>query len=200
MIKGILFDVGGVLIDISNYNPSLEVARFYNADLKVAEKSFKQYIPLLNKQYPEERMWNDISHALQSDRKDIPYHILHENFSKSVKNNEKILDILPNLQKKGLSTAILSDTNPIHKKLLKHIYNHFDRSMVFLSCDIGFRKDSNKAFEFALNKMHLKPQEVLFIDDSEKNILKAQSLNFQTILAKHQKQVIDELKRFHLLK
>lgn len=199
MIKGILFDVGGILIDISNYNPYLEVANFYNVDFNIAKDVFKRNISLLGNQYTEEQMWSNISKELSSGKNDIPYHILHNHFTESIKNNEKILNLLDDLRRDGLTLAILSDTNPIHKQFLQNIYNYFDRNMVFLSCDIGFRKNNNEAFKIASKKMDLTPKEILFIDDSKENILRAQELNFQTILAKSERQIIEALKRFHLL-
>ena len=199
MIKGILFDVGGVLISIDGYDPYSRVAEFYNVDLEKAKKAFRKNIALLGIQYQgedmEKQMWLSIAKELSSDTTEIPEHILGSDFTSRMQKNEKLLDILPKLKDQGLILGILSDVNPIHKAMLSEIYNNFDKQNVILSCDTGFRKYQKEAFEEALKAMNISANEILFVDDSEKNIEMAESLGFKTIKAENEEQIISELEK-----
>jgi len=52
----------------------------------------------------------------------------------------------------------------------------------FVSYQLGFRKPSIESFKFIMNKYKVSPKEVLFVDDSQKNLDSAKSLGINTIL------------------
>lgn len=76
--------------------------------------------------------------------------------------------------------------------VLQEIYSHVD--ILLLSCDIGVRKPKKEAFMKALERMKLKAEEVLFIDDRENIIESAKEYGFNTVLAKNEDQIVDEIK------
>jgi FMN phosphatase YigB (HAD superfamily) len=84
---------------------------------------------------------------------------------------------------------LLSNTNEIHEEAFNKILMDahgipnigvfFDK--VYLSHRIGLRKPSKEIFERVLNDNGLKPEETLFIDDSPQHIATAKELGIQTI-------------------
>jgi putative hydrolase of the HAD superfamily len=199
MIKGVLFDVGGVLINLDDYYPAQLVADFYSIDKKLARELFNKHLGKLGKDYVgqnvEEQVWNGLATEINSSKREIPYFILHDNFENTLKINYKVLDLLDSLKEEGFVVGILSNTNVIHKEMdvLQNIYSHVD--ILLLSCDIGVRKPKKEAFEKALEVMKLNAREVLFIDDQEYIIDSAKELGFKTVLAKEEDQIVKDIKR-----
>jgi epoxide hydrolase-like predicted phosphatase len=199
MIKGLLFDVGGVLLNLDDYNPVKSVANFYNIDETVVVKLLDKHLAKLGEEYigrsGEEQLWKAVVSEISSAREDISHFIPNEDIEKSAKKNYKVLEELESLKERGFVVGILSNTNIIHKKtnILQEIYSHVD--VLLLSCDIGVRKPKKEAFMKALEVMELKPEEIVFIDDQEVNIESAQRLGFKTVLAEDEGQIVRDIER-----
>lgn len=53
----------------------------------------------------------------------------------------------------------------------------FDR--LFHSCQLGFMKPDRRYFEAIVSELRLAPEEILFIDDAESNVLEASGAGLQ---------------------
>lgn len=51
-----------------------------------------------------------------------------------------------------------------------------------ISCDDKLRKPDKKAFELILERLKVRPEESIFIDDKQENIDAAEKLGIKTIL------------------
>jgi putative hydrolase of the HAD superfamily len=100
------------------------------------------------------------------------------------------LDLLAELRK-DYRVLMLSNTNIIHFEQVKKtqfevdghkMSDYFDKC--YLSYEIGLTKPYADIFEYMLRDAQILPQETLFIDDGEANIEMARSLGFATYLAK----------------
>ncbi len=198
-IKAIIFDFGGVILNIDYYKTSkafrdLGVSNFEhmysqkNADLvfqhleegKLGEQEFydafrqSTLLPLTDIQI--KTAWNTM---LLGYRKEALLTL------KKIKNKYKLF--------------LLSNTNIIHQKAFNNIYKHdfgkgsihdyFDRT--YYSHEIGFRKPSNEPYEYVVKENNLSPSEILFIDDSTQNIEAAKNLGLQTVLLKEGMKIED---------
>ena len=84
---------------------------------------------------------------------------------------------------------ILSNTNSIHVKKFSEMYrqqlgtgsmrDHFKK--VYYSHEIGHRKPGKEAYEWVIRDNNLEPGHTLFIDDSVQNLVPARELGLQTI-------------------
>jgi putative hydrolase of the HAD superfamily len=75
------------------------------------------------------------------------------------------------------NVALLSNLTEIMMRHIietHHIERYFDE--LFFSNTIGFMKPDSEAYNIVLRKMDAKPEESLFIDDSQKNVDAAQKL------------------------
>lgn len=98
------------------------------------------------------------------------------------------LQILQQLQL-HFNTFLCSNTNEIHEKAFNQILQQtcgypslavfFDK--VYLSHRVGLRKPDPAIFQKILHDNHLKPEETLFLDDSLQHIQSAQKLGIRTI-------------------
>lgn len=188
-IQNIIFDLGGVLLNI-DYNRPLEEFQKLGVDInkhfysqKEQDKIFDlleigkinedEFVSLIQKKTNTLISHSQIIHAWNSILLDFPL---------------RRLQILQQLQL-HYNIYLLSNTNEIHEKAFNKILQQtcgyptlavfFDR--VYFSHRIGLRKPNREIFEFVLNENNLTPAETLFIDDSKQHIDSAKKLGIQTI-------------------
>lgn len=85
--------------------------------------------------------------------------------------------------KKAYKTAALSNTIKPHKDyMLEHypLKEMFD--YLFFSCEMGMRKPEPEIYTTALDKMNVKPENVIFIDDMKRNVDAAKENGINGIL------------------
>lgn len=109
--------------------------------------------------------------------------------------NEDVVQFARELKKKGYKVGILSNTCEtdanIHKK--RGDYKLF--SPVILSHELGYAKPEEKIYLIALERLKVKPNECVFIDDKEINLKPARKLGIKTILFKSPAQMKKELNK-----
>ncbi|MEI8116201.1 MAG: HAD family phosphatase [Flavobacteriia bacterium] len=186
-IELILFDLGGVLIDIDyqateNAFVRLGVSDFHDQytqfqqnqlfDLFETGKISAQHF--INKLLPITQKGtspNEIVHAWNAMIGGFP--------------NEKIL-LLERLSKKQ-RIALLSNTNELHMVQVKRAWEKASSlsfeslfEQVFLSHEIQQRKPDAATFHWVCEQLYVIPEKVLFIDDSPQHIAGASSAGLQT--------------------
>ncbi|AMM52602.1 HAD family hydrolase [Rufibacter sp. DG15C] len=188
-IKNIIFDLGGVIINL-DYAKSTDALRAFskvNDQVAFSQKSqselFDQYEmgqisseafrQMLRQEYNIEATDAQIDEAWNAMLLDIP--------------SERI-DLLRELGKK-YKLYLLSNTNAIHMLAFNEIIAQsfempsldslFDQ--VYYSHLVGKRKPDAAVFEQILEENDLKREETLFIDDSIQHIESAQRLGIKTL-------------------
>ncbi len=106
--------------------------------------------------------------------------------------NWELLDFIKKLQKQ-FKVYIFSDTFNVamDDDLNKEINSMFDG--IFVSYREGFRKPSPEAFQNVLNKIGANPEECIFIDDTERNIIAANELGVKAFLYRSLNELKDDL-------
>lgn len=191
MLKNIVFDMGGVLIDL-NRNACVEAFRqlgFADVDNYIGE--FVQsdiFLKLEEGLISEDDFYVEI-------RKIIGHNVSNDLIRKAWLQfllsipKEKLELIL--LLKKQCRVFLLSNTNPIHFSYIvenqfckdgRLLSDFFDKC--FLSYQLKMSKPQVEIFRYLLESEELISEETLLIDDGKANIEMAKSLGFQTYLAK----------------
>ena len=185
-IKAIIFDLGAVILNIK-YQNTISAFRKLGVKKPTTFFSKKKQISLFDKietgKISEQEFLLQIKKQTKS--KDL-------NKIKCAWNS-MILDLPENRIKllKELNTRfsifLLSNTNIIHIEefkrkigLIKYteFYNLFNK--VYYSFEIGFRKPDPEVFKLVLYENKLKPNEVLFVDDSIQHINSAKLIGIKT--------------------
>lgn len=101
----------------------------------------------------------------------------------TVYNDDKFVfydDVMEELHKakKDYRIAVLSDTWPSLKRVFDHQGINALLEGLVMSCDYGICKDNIELFYQAASKLDIKPEETLFIDDSEVNLDNAKKAGF----------------------
>lgn len=199
-IKHVIFDLGNVLVNIDlktlyyGFDKILdrsenEVILFKEKILplyetgKISTNEFlSSFEPYLKKGYSTTDLipiWNSVIHDFPAER----------------------LLFVRNL-KKHFTISILSNINDLHANYFDSKFmdwfgvkfqNEFDN--IFYSHEIALRKPTRECYEFVINNIHSKPNEVVFVDDLIENVNAAKEIG---INAKHLSIEEDDIiKLFH---
>lgn len=189
-IKNIIFDLGGVVLNI-DYNATAEA--FRNLGLKDFDELYSQA--------QQTNLFDDFEKGLCS----TPYFInaLLNYLPAGTSANKVVaawnamilefpqenLELLQKL-KTTHRTFLLSNTNEIHIQCFnralerasgeKSLAPYFEK--VYFSCDMKMRKPDPEIFEKVCDENHLIKSETLFIDDTERHIQGARSAGLETRL------------------
>ena len=203
-IKNILFDLGGVLLNI-NYLNTIEAFK----ELGVIEfgdvySQFKQdktselfEMGLISNDDFRNHIRTYSSIQLTNSQIDKAWNSMLLDFP------VERFEMLSTLKKK-FNLFLLSNTNAIHKDVFIKDINaqifplHFDDYFVkaYYSHEIKLKKPSVEVFKFVIEDQDLKPEETLYIDDSFQHIETAKSLRFNCIELKPGLNVEKEISFF----
>jgi glucose-1-phosphatase len=196
-IKGIIFDLGKVVFDLSEDL----IIKNWEASSNKQLIDFRSDLRFIDLSHRFEKA--DIS-AVQL-RKGV-LEILEIDLSDMVFDNgwcslylEPYLGINKLLArlKHNYKIVALTNTNIIHAKVWKEKYkdilNCFES--VFSSHEIKSRKPEKKSFEIVIKYLGLEPRKILFLDDNPNNIDAAKELGIKTILVNSQLQMFNDLKK-----
>jgi len=94
-------------------------------------------------------------------------------------------------------TAILSNAWPDAPKKIEERY-HFEEIVdtIIYSCEVGMAKPEPGIYYLACQRLGVLPEEVVFIDDTERNVIGAQCLGIQAVLFQHNAQAIAEMQAY----
>lgn len=188
MIKGIIFDFEGPLMT----NEKWLVWRKYDEIKRLEKGSIKHLIRQywegahVGKYdnvfdfYEKAKLKGDVT-AFELDK------ILNEIYS-TQKLNFEMVDFIKSIKDRYTISLFSNFTADLNKFLIDkfNIYNLFD--VVINSYDIKLKKPYPEAFNYVLDKMKLKFDEVVFVDDQEKNIEGSKNIGIKTILYKDMEQ------------
>lgn len=209
MIRNIIFDLGGVLLDI-DLNYCIRQMQALGIDLDAFEKKGVQ-TPTGTKAavLGEGIVANGAMHLYQTGD------ITTEEFLEGVRRycqegttREQVLDAwnscciaipsyrlekLKELKERGYRIYMLSNTNEAHwQKIVAQCFggedvvdSHFDH--VFLSQEMHMAKPNDNIYLKVLKDIHAKANECLFLDDSSANLEAASALGFHTYHAETSK-------------
>ncbi len=195
MIKAIVFDVGGVIID---YNPLYLYRAYFNT-----RDEAKRFI---EKTFTTE--WNENVECSKSLKKEIQklkdgsfchlelIELFDIKWKEMTKVKKKMLDILYQL---SISYPLYGLTNMAGDriKILDESYGFLKYfKKVFVSGNLGIRKPNKQIFELLIEQTRINAFELILIDDNEENILKAQILGINAVLFKSPHELLKDLFKF----
>ncbi|MDE6267240.1 MAG: HAD family phosphatase [Muribaculaceae bacterium] len=201
MIKNLLFDLGGVIMDIRRENAVDALKQIGLAEADELLGLYEQKGPFMlleegkitpvdfrneiRSRIPHEVSDSEIDNAFLCFLTGIPVSRLRQ---------------LEELSASGLNLYLLSNTNPImwntrireeFQKDGKDI-NHYFKGLI-TSFEAKMMKPDPEIFRYAAETLGIKPEETLFIDDSQKNLDAAASVGYHTALVPPGTEFIDKI-------
>jgi epoxide hydrolase-like predicted phosphatase len=192
MIKAVIFDWGGVLID----NPVEEMITFAARTLSVGPDRlrppyFRYKLLLQDGRISEEMFWDNICGELGVVNPRRPS-LLDQSFRAAYREREDVFALVSTLHHRGYKTALLSNTEApsvtfFHEKK----YPMFDEAV--FSCMEGVSKPDLRIYGTVLDRLGAQPRTALLVDDSLENVRGAEQTGMVALLFKNTSQLRREL-------
>jgi len=190
-MKTIIFDMNGVILK-DGWREGLKQR---DAKYPGFPAEFEKYSIDYDTGMPADELYRKIGEALGLDDGQIEdlREMTKDGIRKGVEDriDNKVVSYVQELKDRGYKVALLSNVGEGMAQILRErgAYNVFgDR--VYLSCEIGYRKDNRKAYEIALKNLDTEPKDAFLVDDDPSNIEMARSVGMNGIVFKG----LDQLK------
>ncbi|MBQ9185040.1 MAG: HAD family phosphatase [Bacteroidales bacterium] len=188
MIKNIIFDMGGVVFDLSTEEPIRRFEALGVADARTWLDPFHQnglFGQLEGGLISCEEFRAGLSKAIGKELTHAQCEYAWKGFIQRLP--QKNLDKLAELRRRGYRLFLLSNTNPYitawaHSPEFSNGHpmdDWFDH--LYFSCDMVLMKPAPEIFQRVLDEQHLAPAETLFVDDSPANTAAAAALGLHTM-------------------
>ena len=180
MIKSIIFDWGGVLIN----PPSEDIMSYCSQHLNVQKIELKKIYGKYKSNFQkatisEKQLWEKVCFSLKVDLPKTKS-LWRDAFTHSYHERKDVFSIIECLKKNGYKIGFMSNTEIPSMEFFKECkYELFD--VEIFSCLEKVRKPNIKIYEIGLNKLGVKPKESIFVDDQLENIIAAKKIKMNTI-------------------
>ncbi|RZK31670.1 MAG: HAD family phosphatase, partial [Hymenobacter sp.] len=191
MLPNLLFDFGGVIIDI-DYQRTPEAFRRLSRQEQAAEYSQAAQAEVFDRletgQLTPAQFRQELRQLYDLDATDAQIDAAWNALLLDVPAER--LALIAELRRRGHQTALLSNTNAMHieeinQRLARQygfrhgIADCLDR--VFYSQQVGLRKPGEEIFQHALREMNWQPADTLFIEDSPQHVATARRLGLRVL-------------------
>ena len=189
--KNLLFDFGGVLIDLDINKSFIELSTLLDLDPNEFQNLINDMMPFM-KRYEKGEIGSEtfIWNVQKLTNKKVDIKSLIEAWNAMLLGwNPAKLDFLSKICK-VYPCYLLSNTNELHMewvmKDLKASHNIIDFNQryfvkTYYSYIIGMRKPDLEIYDFVARNAGIRPEDTLFLDDSLPNIEAAASLGYQVM-------------------
>jgi putative hydrolase of the HAD superfamily len=189
VIKAIIWDWGGVCCVAGEHfsNPRM----LAKAGLTPEEMSAKTHDiehAFYRGEMTEQEFWNRVIDRYQLNG--IPIEELRASYFASAPERAEIIAFIKRTRNR-YKTALLSALGADMSAHVKKRYGHLFDQLVF-SHEIGIMKPDPRAFQHVLDRLGVKAEDCLFIDDSLKNVEAAARLGMQVVHFKNPEQTLAE--------
>lgn len=193
MIKAVIFDLGGVLIDF----PIPKMIEYCARSLGITQKELVREARLLRKPFQEGAMsedefWEAVCAGTGAARPHSAS-LWEDAFRAAYREKAEVFAIVEQLQALKFRIGLLSNTEcPSIRRLDSGRYN-FD-ALVY-SCVEGVSKPEPEIYAIALERLGTAPGEAVFVDDQQDNVEAARKLGIHSILFRSADQLREDLAR-----
>lgn len=196
-IKGIIFDLGGVIVEIFGKEFLIYASQKLSVSAeKLGEMVQKEEPPLQRGEITVIQFWQNVCKGLSVNcpNEKILRTLWVEPYRQHANIKEDSWELIKRL-KGEYKLAILSNTIKEHNEINKSrgLFDVFDA--VLLSDEMGMRKPEKEFFEAAARELKLSFDELLFVDDEMRWVEAARNHGLKAILFESAEQLEKEFKR-----
>lgn len=176
-VKFVYFDIGGVLLDFSGSFVSL--SRLLNAPIKDVRDFWAPRDDALNRgAMTSGEFWQEVKAHFRYKGADIDFEDLWITSFRPIKETHTFAKKISRTHKIGLLTNAMPGT--VAKTRTQGHIPHANFAAIIESSTLGITKPDPKIYEIAKQRAGVEAGEILFIDDTEKNVLQAHTSGFHS--------------------
>ncbi len=109
--------------------------------------------------------------------------------------NSDLFPLFSALRGAGYKVGILSNnTTDLRERLTKEGIAPLVDDIV-ISAEVGFQKPHREIFDIAFQQLGVRPEEVIFVDDTPKSLEKAAEIGYAPVLFKSNEQLAENLRK-----
>jgi putative hydrolase of the HAD superfamily len=195
MIKAVIFDYGGV-IKVAHPIP-LTIASIFKAteyEIMEQKKITAPFYSLLQRGLINENdFWKKVANALGKPLPKEVKRLARISYSESFTFYPDILRLVKELRARKIKTAVLSNIAKLQADVIRKNKGYKGFNVVVLSYKEKLEKPELDIYLSTIKKLKLKPEECIFIDDKEKNLVPAKNLGMHTVHAINSTQIIKDV-------
>ena len=190
MIKNIIFDIGGIILDDSDDNLSKVLGEDVSSIIsKIHGPIFKEYLAGKIDYFSYLNSFKD-----NDDYEKIKKVISKDNFYKTLPLLKNNYDYIKSLKNKGYNLYLLSN---ITKESYEYLKTIIDIDSIFdggvYSYQEKLLKPSKEILELIVSRYNLNKNETIYFDDMNKNIVAGNEFGIKSILFKSIDDVINNI-------
>jgi putative hydrolase of the HAD superfamily len=195
-INTIIWDIGGVLERTEDHAPRIQLANRLDLDINQLSDlifgnstQFRVQLGQISREEHLSYVQQELDLATRSELDQVL-----TDFFAGDRLDTELVDHIRRL-KTSYTTAVLSNYSSILREKISttwKIGDAFDH--LIISSEVGQMKPSPEIYEIALETIGCQPDEAVFIDDFQENILGAQQLGIHGILFNSPQQTLADLK------
>ena len=196
MIRLIIFDLDGVVIDFS----WRQYIDYKSKILGVNSKTFADTFSPLKEEWDLGKITlseleSSLAHKLGAKKKENGVLNGFKKFGKQNKDIRKLIFSLSNKYKIGAITNVGSSRFKIEKR---SYLNDLPLNGIVASCYLKVKKPDPRIYMYALRRFRASPKEVVFIDDTEENVIAARKLGITSIVFNNPAQLLSGLEKYNI--
>jgi len=195
MIKAVLFDFDGVLTLDETGTESIckYISSVTGIDRSIFEKEYRKHNEeLLLGELEHEEMWTELCEEIAQD---IDIKILYDSFINTPINFE-MFELVYALKHNKIKIGMVTDNKADR---IKTIVDHHQWIDIFdgiaISAEVGSGKSEINIFNEIFQMLDVNPNECIFIDNSEANLIVPKRLKVTTLFFDHKKNDIVTLRK-----
>lgn len=208
-IRNLLFDLGGVIMDIERERCVEALTRLGMQSANEMLGLYVQSGPFLKLEEGEmspEEFCNEVRRRIPGGGAGVTDAQVHNALNAFLIGIPEHRLVELRMLRKDFGIYLLSNTNPImyHSKIAecfraegREMADYFDGRVT--SFESHLAKPDRAIFEYAIQHLGIKPEETLFLDDSQKNLDAAAEVGFATALVPPGSEFIDALAGINLI-
>lgn len=178
MNKWVIFDAMGVVFEVGDDTNDLLVPFIQNITPDATSELINEhYLEASLGKITSEEFWHKVGLGEVLKEKDIEREYLDNHLTLD-KNFIEVATVLKKRYKLGMLSNDLKEWSQYLRKLHK-LDELFD--IVVISGEVGYRKADNKIYELFLERTNTRPEDCVFIDDRDKNLLAAIDIGMKVI-------------------
>ena len=200
-IKTIIFDIGGVLLNIYPEKTFKFWANITGLSLNKLQKSIPWDLRSLYEtgKLDDFQFYSAVNNLLPKDNK-ISVEVFWYGWKLLLGNETPAVDLLESLYK-TIPVWLLSNTNPWHVGFLQSSNEYRFHQLIkgaIYSYEVGYQKPDMDIYTLTLDRIGISGRDVVFIDDNEDNVSAARTLGMNAVIYEGVQKLIESLEKFKI--